>query len=281
MGRLRDRMIEEMKLRNFSAATQESYLYAVTRLTKYHNKSPDQLSKEEIRAFLVHLIVERKLSPNDLTGYCSGLRFFYNQTLGWDENKLFIPPRRKSSPLAEVFSPEEVVRLFRAARGLKQRVLLMTAYSAGLTVGELVNLKITDIDPARMTLRIKQGKGGKDRYAILSENLVVELRQYWKRYRPAVWLFPNRAKNGPLSRTEAWHIFNSAKRRAGFKKGRGIHSLRACFATHLLEAGVDLRSIQYLMGHTSLLSTQRYLRLRPQNVDRALSPLDRLALMTV
>jgi site-specific recombinase XerD len=172
-------MIEEMKLRNFSAATQKTYLYAVTRLAKYYGKTPDQLSKEDIRAFLVHLLVERKLSPNGLTGYCSGLRFFYNETIGWDENKLFIPPRRKSSPLAEVFSPEEVVRLIRAARGLKQRVLLMTAYSAGLRASELVNLKITDIDPARMTLRVRQGKGGKDRYAILSENLLVELRVYY------------------------------------------------------------------------------------------------------
>jgi integrase/recombinase XerD len=281
MGILRDRMIEEMKLRNFSTATQESYVYAVSRLARYHHKSPDQLSKEDIRAFLVHLTMERKLSPNSLTGYCSGLRFFYNETLRWDENKSFIPPRRKSSPVAEVLSPEEIVRLFRAARGLKQRVLLMSAYSAGLRVSELVNLKITDIDAQRMTLRVKRGKGGKDRYAILSQNLLVELRVYWKRYRPVVWLFPNRAKNGPLSRGEAWHIFNSAKRRAGLKKGRGIHSLRACFATHLLEAGVDLRSIQFLMGHTSLLSTQRYLRLRPQNVDRALSPLDRLPLTTL
>ena len=154
----------------------------------------------------------------------------------------------------------------------------MTAYSAGLRVSELVNLKITDIDAQRMTLRVKQGKGGKDRYAILSQNLLVELRQYWKRYRPSIWLFPNRAKNGPLSRGEAWHIFRSTKKRAGLKKGRGIHSLRACFATHLLEAGVDLRSIQFLMGHTSLLSTQRYLRLRPHNVDVAVSPLDRLQL---
>ena len=154
----------------------------------------------------------------------------------------------------------------------------MTAYSAGLRVSELVSLKITDIDPGRMTLRVQQGKGGKDRYTILSEHLLVELRQYWKRYRPALWLFPNRAKNGPLSRGEAWHIFNSAKRRAELKKGRGIHSLRACFATHLLEAGVDLRSIQFLMGHTSILSTQRYLRLRPHNVDNAVSPLDRLQL---
>jgi integrase len=132
--------------------------------SEYHGKAPDQLSKEEIRAFLVHLIVERKLSPNGLTGYCSGLRFFYNETLGRHENKLFIPRRKQSSPLAEVFSPEEIIRLIRAARGLKQRVLLMTAYSAGLRVSELVNLKINDIDPARMTLRIRrQWRAGHNR----------------------------------------------------------------------------------------------------------------------
>ena len=206
------------------------------------------------------------------------MRFFYNETLGWDETKLFIPPRKKSSPLPEVFSPSEVLRVIDAARGLKQRVLLMTAYSAGLRVGELVSVKITDIDAARMTIRVKQGKGGKDRYAILSQKLLTELRTYWKRYRPSIWLFPNRAKNGPLSRNEAWHIFNQAKKRAGIKKGRGIHTLRACFATHLLEAGVDLRSIQFLLGHSSILSTQRYLRLQPQNRGSAVSPLDMLQL---
>ncbi len=276
MGMLRDRMLEEMKLRNFSAATQKSYLYAVTRLAKYYRRAPDQLDKEEIRSFLVHLTTERKLSPNTLTGFICGLRFFYNETLGWDETKLFIPPRKKSSPLPEVLSPSEVVRLIDAARGLKQRVLLMTAYSAGLRVGELVNLKIIDIDAARMTIRVKLGKGGKDRYTILSQNLLTELRRYWKRYRPSIWLFPNRAKNGPLSRGEAWHIFNQAKKRAGIKKGRGIHTLRACFATHLLEAGVDLRSIQFLLGHSSILSTQRYLRLQPQNMGSTISPLDLL-----
>lgn len=274
MGILRDRMLEEMKLRNFSPATQKSYLYVVTRLAKYYRRPPDQLDKEEIRSFLVHLTTERKLSPNTMTGFICGLRFFYNETLGWDETKLFIPPRKKSSPLPEVLSPSEVVRLIDATRGLKQRVLLMTAYSAGLRVGELVNLKITDIDAARMTIRVKQGKGGKDRYAILSQNLLTELRRYWKRYRPSIWLFPNRAKNGPLSRGEAWHIFNQAKKRAGLRKGRGIHTLRACFATHLLEAGVDLRSIQFLMGHSSILSTQRYLRLQPQNMGSSVSPLD-------
>lgn len=278
MGKLRERMIEEMKLRNLSPATQKSYVYAVARLARYYQRPPDELSKEEIRGFLVYLLVDRKIASNGLTGYCGGLGFFYKQVLGWDETKLFIPPRRKASVLAEVFSPGEMERLIGAARGLKQRVLLMSAYSAGLRVSELVNLKVTDIDSARMTIHVRGGKGGKDRYTILSESLLKELRQYYKRYRPKDWIFPGRAKDGPLSTGEAWHIFRSAKTRAGLKKGRGIHSLRASFATHLLEAGVDLRSIQFLMGHTSLLATQRYLKLRPNNVDSVVSPLDRLQL---
>ena len=219
MGILRDRMIEEMKLRNFSPATQESYVYAVSRLAKYHHKSPHQLSKEDIRAFLVHLTVERKLSPNSLTGYCSGLRFFYNETLGWDENKLFIPPRKKPSLLPEVFSPDEVMRLIGAARGLKQRVLLMTAYSAGLRVSELVNLKITDIDAARMTLRVKQGKGGKDRHAILSQKLLTELRQYWKRYRPSRLAFPQPSQERPLEPRGGLAYLPLSEEKSGAQQG--------------------------------------------------------------
>jgi integrase/recombinase XerD len=158
---LRDRLIEEMKLRNFSLATQESYLYAVTRITKHYRRSPDQLDKEQIRSYLLHLTVERKLSPNTMMGQIAGLRFFYNQTLGWDETKLFIPPRKQSSPLPEIFSPNEVVRLIAAARGLKQRVLLMTTYSAGLRVSELVNLRIKDIDPERMMIRVERAKAAR------------------------------------------------------------------------------------------------------------------------
>ncbi len=278
MGALRNRMIEEMDLRNFAPATQKSYLYAVARLAKHYKRPPDRLNKEQIRSYLLYLSTERKLSPNTMTGFIASLRFFYNETLGWDENKLFIPPRKRPSPLPEILSPNEVVRLIDAARGLKQRVLLMTAYSAGLRVSELVNLKIRDLDSERMMIRVEQGKGRKDRYTILSQNLLTSLRVYWKRYRPSVWLFPNRAKNGPLSRGEAWHIFNQAKKRAGLNKGRGIHTLRSCFATHLLEAGVDLRTIQLLMGHSSILATQRYLRLRQQTLGSTVSPLDLLKL---
>ena len=276
MGVLRTRMLEEMRLRNFAPTTEKAYLYAVTKLAQYYKRPPDQLDKEQIRSYLLYLTTERKLSPNTMTMLISGLRFFYNETLGWDETKLFIPPRRKSSSLPEVFSPDEVVRLIEATRGVKQRVLLMTAYSAGVRVSELVNLKPANISSERMMIRVEQGKGQKDRYTILSNNLLVELRWYWKRYRPRVWLFPNRTKNGPLSKNQAWRIYDQAKKRAGLKGGRGINTLRACFATHLLEAGVDMRTIQLLMGHSSILSTQRYLRLRQQTLGSTVSPLDLL-----
>jgi len=278
MGVLRTRMLEEMRLRNFAPTTQKAYLYAVTKLAQYYKRPPDQLDKEQIRSYLLHLITERKLSPNTMTMLISGLRFFYNETLGWDETKLFIPPRRKSSLLPEVLSPNEVVRLIEATRGLKQRVLLMTAYSAGLRVSELVNLKLADVSSERMMIRVEQGKGKKDRYTILSKNLLLELRWYWKRYRPCVWLFPNRTKNAPLSECQAWRIYDQAKKRAGLKGGGGIQTLRACFATHLLEAGEDLRKIQLLLGHSSILSTQRYLRLRQQTLGSTVSPLDLLNL---
>ena len=278
MGILRDRMIEEMQLRNFAASTQKSYLYTITKLAQYYNRPPDQLGKDQIRSYLLYLTTERKLSPNTMTALIAGLRFLYNETLGWDETKLFIPPRRKSSLLPEVFSPNEVVRLIEATRGLKQRVLLMTAYSAGLRVSELVNLKLADISSERMMIRVEQGKGQKDRYTILSKILLVELRWYYKRYRPSIWFFPNKAKNAPLSQCQAWRIYDQAKKRAGLKKGRGIHTLRACFATHMLEAGEDLRKIQLLLGHSSILSTQRYLRLRQQTLGSTVSPLDLLNL---
>ena len=278
MGILRNRMIDEMTLRNFASTTQQAYLYSVTRLAKYYKRPPDQLDKEQIRSYLLYLINERKLSPNTMTMLIAGLRFFYHETLGWDYTKLFIPPRKKTSHLPEVLSPNEVARLIDAARGLKQRILLMTAYSAGLRVSELVNLEMRHIDRERMTIRVEQGKDRKDRYTILSQILLVELHRYWQRYRPSVWLFLNRANNGPLSKSEAQHIYNQAKKRTGLRKGRGIHTLRACFATHLLEAGEDLRKIQLLLGHSSILSTQRYLRLRQPTLGSTVSPLDLLNL---
>jgi len=172
MGRLRDRMIEEMTLRNFAPDTQKSYLYSVARLAKYYGRSPDRLRQQEIRAFVLYLINERKLAPTTVTTVIAGLRFFYNQTLGWDEDKLLLPPRKIIKPLPEVLSPSEVAALIGVARGPKQRLLLMTAYSAGLRFKESVNLTVQKIDPELMMIHIERSKDGKGRYTLLSHRLL-------------------------------------------------------------------------------------------------------------
>lgn len=276
MGALRTRMIEEMKLRNFSPRTQQSYLAAVIGLVKHYRRSPDQLTQDEIRAYLLHL-EKRGLSPSSRNVAISGMKFFYHQMLGWNDKQLFIPPRKRSWQLPEVLGQKEVERLLLAAAKQRDRCLLMTAYATGLRVSELVRLKISAIDSERMMVRVEQGKGRKDRYTILSPRLLTELRSYWKEHRSPIYLFPNR-KGGPISIDYAQRIYNLAKLKAGIQKGHGIHTLRHCFATHLLEAGVDLRTIQTLLGHNSMASTERYLQIRQQKITTTANPLDLLRL---
>jgi integrase/recombinase XerD len=276
MGTLREKMIEEIRLRNFSPRTEHSYVSAMVGLTKYYRQSPDRLSQEQIRAYLLHL-KERGLSPSSRNVAISGMKFFYHQCLGWNEKQLFLPPRKRSWQLPEVLSPKEVERLLLAATTQRDRCLLMTAYATGLRVSELVRLKVSAIDSHRMMVRVEQGKGRKDRYTILSQRLLCELRFYWREHRSPTYLFPNR-KGTPISIDYAQKTYNRAKLRAGIEKGHGIHTLRHCFATHLLEAGVDLRTIQTLLGHTSLLSTERYLQIRQHRITIMANPLDLLRL---
>ena len=276
MGALRTKMIEEMKLRNFSSRTEQSYVSAIVGLVKYYRQSPDQLTQEHIRSYLLHL-KERGLSPSSRNVAISGLKFFYHQILGWNEQKLFLPPRKRSWVLPEVLSPKEVERLLLAAVKLRDRCLLMTAYATGLRVSELVRLKVSDIDSSRMMVKVEQGKGRKDRYTILSQRLLSELRTYWREHRSPTWLFPN-AKGNPISIDYAQRIYNLAKQKAQIHKGKGIHTVRHCFATHLLEAGVDLVTIKTLLGHNSLQSTQRYLQIRQHKLGSTTSPLDLLDL---
>jgi len=276
MGALRTKMIEEMRLRNFSVRTEQSYVSAMVGLARYYRRSPDQLTQDEIRSYLLHL-QERGLSPSSRNVAISGMKFFYHQILDWDEQKLFLPPRKGSWRLPEVLSQNEVVRLLLATQKHRDRCLLMTAYATGLRVSELVRLKVSDIDSSRMMVKVEQGKGKKDRYTILSERLLSELRTYWKAHRSPIWLFPNR-KGGPLSIDYAQRIYNLAKQKAQIHKGKGIHTLRHCFATHLLEAGVDLVTIKTLLGHNSLQSTQRYLQIRQHKLITTANPLDLLRL---
>ena len=276
MGALRTKMIEEMKLRNFSPRTQQSYLAAMIGLVKHYRRSPDQLTQEEIRAYLLHL-EKRGLSSSSRNVAISGMKFFYHQMLGWNDKQLFIPPRKRSWQLPEVLGQKEVERLLLAAAKQRDRCLLMTAYATGLRVSELVRLKVNAIDSERMMVRVEQGKGRKDRYTILSLQLLTELRSYWKEHRSPIYLFPNR-KGGPISIDYAQRIYNLAKLKAGIQKGHGIHTLRHCFATHLLEAGVDLRTIQTLLGHNSMASTERYLQIRQHRITTTANPLDLLRL---
>ena len=276
MGALRTKMIEEMELRNFSSRTQQSYVSAMVGLVKYYRRSPDQLTQDEIRSYLLHL-QQRGLSPSSRNVAISGMKFFYHQMLGWNDKQLFIPPRRRSWQLPEVLGQKEVERLLLATTKQRDRCLLMTAYATGLRVSELVRLKVNAIDSERMMVRVEQGKGKKDRYTILSLRLLMELRLYWKEHRSPTYLFPNR-KGDPISIDYAQRIYNLAKLRAGIQKGHGIHTLRHCFATHLLEAGVDLRTIQTLLGHNSMASTERYLQIRQHKITITANPLDLLRL---
>jgi len=277
MTPLRQKMINDMVLRRFSSKTQEAYVAAVTGLARFYKQSPEKIDKEMIQSYLVHLMQDRKLSWSSCNVAVSGLRFFYTQTIGKDSMFLSIPPRKKDNRLPEIFSAEELERLFSALTNQKHRTLLMTTYAAGLRVSEVVSLKVTDIDSQRMMIRVCQGKGRKDRYTILSQRLLKELRIYWKMYRPSEWLFfSGKHYVRPLSVSTAQRVYNYAKDKAGITKGKGIHALRHCFATHLLEAGVDLRTIQMLMGHSSILTTMGYLQVTRKHLSSTQSPLDLL-----
>lgn len=278
MTPLREKMVRAMQLRRLSDNTQRVYLHAVFALAKHYMKAPDQITNEQVLDYVLYMLNERKLSWSTCDTNVAGLQFFYGVTLGRNSMRLVLPPRKSEKRLPEILSAEEISRLFAAVRNPKHRVLLETAYSAGLRVSELVSLKITDIDSDRMLIRVGQGKGNKDRYTLLSPRTLQHLRNYWHEYRPSLWLFSGQKPDRPLSRLSASKVFNAAKEAAGIRKAGGIHSLRHAFATHLLEAGVDARTIQLLMGHKSILSTMRYLQVTRKKLGDTQSPLDLLAI---
>jgi site-specific recombinase XerD len=271
-------MINAMKLRGFSKSTQNTYIKAIAGLAGFYKESPDKIDKEKVQAYLLHLSENQKLSWNRCNVIVSALRFFYLRVLGSEEIRFWIPPRRGEIKLPEILSKEEVERILRAASNFKHRTLLMTIYAGGLRVSEAVNLQLKDIDSQRMMIRVRQGKRRKDRYTILSDRLLIQLREYWKIYRPPIYLFPGPKSHLPLSRQSAHAIYCQAKRKAGIKKEGGIHSLRHAFATHMLEAGADLPTIQMMMGHSSIRTTMRYLHVSSAHMGLVRSPLDSLNL---
>ena len=276
MTPLRQQMIEAMTLRGLSQPTQRSYVRAVQGLAAYYRRRPDTLSNAEIQRYLIHLIEDRGLAASTCNAVVFGLRFFYQSVLRRSDNEFHLPCAKTPVRLPAILSLEEVQRLFTVTANRKHRALLMTTYSAGLRVSEAIRLKLTDIDRHRMSLRVEQGKGKKDRYTVLSASLLPELEAYWRECRPSVWLFPNRADTAPLLRTTAHCIFHAAKAKAGITKAGGIHLLRHAFATHLLEAGTDLYTIQRLLGHAQISTTLRYFHLSRRQLTQTTSPLELL-----
>ena len=277
MSPLRRRMIEDLTVRNLSPATQRSYLYAVTKFSRYFSRSPDRLSVEDVRAFQVHL-VSSGISWPALNQTVCALRFFYGVTLGQAEIPERIPYAREPRKLPVVLNADEVVRFLEAVASLKTRTALTTAYAAGLRVSEAVGLKVCDIDSGRMVIRVEHGKGGKDRYVMLSAQL---LRTYWRLARPKHWLFPGRDESKPIDVQVLHSSCRSACAAAGLAKRVTVHTLRHSFATHLLENGTDIRIIQVLLGHSNLSTTARYTQVSNVLIRRTESPLDRLTLEVV
>jgi len=273
---LRQRMIDDMTVRNFAPNTQESYLHQVSLFARHFDRSPERLGPEEIRSYQIYLAKERKAAVGTRTVAVSALRFFYKVTLKRDWTFEMIPAPKSENRLPVILSPEEVLRLLQAAPSFPHHVIFSTMYGTGVRVSEAVHLRATDIDSQRMTIRIEQGKGRKDRYVQLSPKLLELLRSYWRKVRPGEWLFPGQVPTQPLGREAVADAVAHARERAGLKKQTSPHSLRHAYAVHLLEAGTDLRKIQLLLGHRSLSTTARYLRLATTSVCATTSPLDLL-----
>jgi site-specific recombinase XerD len=275
MTPLRQRFVDDLRVRNYSPRTVEAYVAGVARFAKHFGRSPDLLGPEEVRAFQVHLI-ERKVSWSQFNQTVCALRFLYGTTLQRPDQVPFIPFGKRPKKLPCVLSPEEVVQLFAAADPGRDCVLLQTTYACGLRLSDVIHLEVSHIDSARMVAHIHQGKGRKDRLVPLSLKLLEELRVYWRCYRPQRWLFPNRAGEGPSSEGMVQHLMQRVVARAGIGKPASLHTLRHSFATHMLEAGVDVFTLQKILGHRQLSTTARYLHLRSDYLRQLPSLLDLL-----
>jgi site-specific recombinase XerD len=271
-------MVDAMVLRGFSMRTRHSYLDCVRALARHYRRSPDLLNREQIQAYLLYMIQQRKLSYSTVNQAVSAIRFLFGQVLQRESFAASIPAPKVPTRLPIVLSREQVSTLIGAAQTLRGRAVLATTYAAGLRVSEVCHLQVADIEsaPDRMCLKVRQGKGGKDRYTLLPARLLALLRQHWLERRPAIWLFPNPAGDGPIGVQAAQRMYWAAAEAAGIGNAAGIHTLRHCFATHLLEAGVDIHTIQRLLGHEHVGTTMRYFHLTQNRLTGTTSPLDLL-----
>jgi integrase/recombinase XerD len=280
--RLRKMMLEELQRRNYSTITTRNYLRVVADFARYFGKSPDKLGPNELRTYQAYLLQDRKLTPGTVVNWVAALRFFFVKTLKRHPFREFLPYPQDRRRLPTVLSREEVSRLINAAGTLFRRTLLMTLYGTGMRRAELAHLKVRDIDSQRMIIRVVAGKGGKDRDLPLSPALREILREYWRWRKPRLYLFPTRTYrrrlDQPISDKTVWIACSEAARRAGISKRLTPHTLRHRWATHLLEAGTDLRTIQVLLGHGDLETTAQYLHLSQRHWQAVTNPLDNLSL---
>jgi site-specific recombinase XerD len=270
-------MTEDMQVRNLAPNTQMSYVQQVSLFARHFMKSPETLGPEDIRAYQVYLTNEKKLAPGSILTAVAALRFLYKVSLKKDWNlEDVIPAPKKPQTLPVVLSPEEVLQFLDCVGGTMHRAILTTCYGAGLRISEAVRLTAPDIDSARMVIRVDQGKGRKDRYVMLSPRLLQILRDWWRVERPEQWLFPGEIPGRHISTEAVEQACQKACRRCPIPKPTTPHSLRHAFAVHLLESGTDVRTIQLLLGHRSLATTARYLRIATSKVCSTSSPLDLL-----
>jgi integrase/recombinase XerD len=283
MTPLRQRMLDDLRRRNYSPDTIRGYIRAVQQFAEYYHRSPEQMGAEELRHYQIYLLRERKLALGTVENNISALRFLYKKTLkrrdlAFDD----LPFPKQPRTLPTVLSQDEVTRLIEAATNRMHRMLLMLLYSTGMRRSEASLLKVSDIDSQRMVIRIHRGKGMRDRDVPLTPKMLEALRDYWRWKKPRVYLFPSKrsapGSEQPISDKTVWNVCRAAATRAGIQKKLGPHTLRHCFATHLLEAGADLRTIQLLMGHERLEDTTIYLHLSQRHLHAAINPLDQLTI---
>ena len=278
MTTLRQRMTDDLRLRNRSARTIKTYIACVAHFARHFQKSPELLGPEEIRQYQVYLVEQRRVSWSYFNQTVCALRFLYRHTLGRDWAVAHIPFPRQPKKLPVVLSQAEVIRFLEAIRTIKFRAILMTAYAAGLRLSEVTHLQVSDIDSQRMVIRVRQGKGQKDRYVMLAPTLLAVLRLYWRAERPTTWLFPSKGKpEQPLNHSVVQRACHQAGVDAGLTKRVTVRSLRHSFATHLLEAGANIRVIQTLLGHSHVSTTQVYTYVSNKTVRATESPLELLA----
>jgi integrase/recombinase XerD len=277
MAQLRDRMEQDLKLRGVSPATIRNYLLYCRKFAAFFMRSPEELGASEVRAFLLHQIEVDQLAYASYRQVYAALKFLYSVTLGRPGEVARIPfPKRRSSHLPKVLTQDELAAFFSALRKVKYRALFMTCYAAGLRLGEACHLRVEDIDSQRMVIRVRSGKGGRERLTLLSPRLLTVLRAYWRVAKPRVWLFPGATPTRSIGIDSARSAFHRARLEAGLPDGYSPHSLRHSFATHLLDAGTDLVMIQQLLGHRSLKTTGHYVHVSLPRIQQTQSPLDRL-----